>query len=59
MCNLTYSPSQRMFLGTAAKDTMKEIGASSKSFSVHPHGPRVVKDDTTHIRDGLLQTNMQ
>uniref|UniRef100_A0A2N9HTD4 Band 7 domain-containing protein n=1 Tax=Fagus sylvatica TaxID=28930 RepID=A0A2N9HTD4_FAGSY len=39
-------------------DTMKEIGASSKSNSVFiPHGPGAVRDIATQIRDGLLQGN--
>nr|GEX46312.1 hypothetical protein [Tanacetum cinerariifolium] len=37
-------------------DTMKEIGASSKSSVVFiPHGPDVVRNVSTHIRDILLQ----
>ncbi|KAH9318933.1 hypothetical protein KI387_020702, partial [Taxus chinensis] len=37
-------------------DTMKEIGAHSKSSSVFiPHGPRTVHDVAQQIRDGLLQ----
>ncbi|KAK4491013.1 hypothetical protein RD792_001734 [Penstemon davidsonii] len=37
-------------------DTMKEIGASSKSSAVFiPHGPGAVKDVASQIRDGLLQ----
>lgn len=39
-------------------DTMKDIGASSKTSSVFiPHGPEVVKDIAAQIRDGLLQAN--
>uniref|UniRef100_A0A0E0ERD4 Band 7 domain-containing protein n=1 Tax=Oryza meridionalis TaxID=40149 RepID=A0A0E0ERD4_9ORYZ len=53
--------------GTSAKDimdmyfdTMKEIGASSKSTSVFiPHGPGAVKDVAAQIRDGLLQANAE
>ncbi|CAI9109626.1 OLC1v1009482C1 [Oldenlandia corymbosa var. corymbosa] len=45
-----------MVLVTQYFDTMKEIGASSKSSSVFiPHGPGAVKDIATQIRDGLLQ----
>ena len=41
-------------------DTMKEIGATSKSSSVFiPHGPGAVKDVVAQIRDGLLQANLQ
>ncbi|KAH9318959.1 hypothetical protein KI387_020728, partial [Taxus chinensis] len=37
-------------------DTMKEIGAHSKSSSVFiPHGPRTVHDVAQQIRDGLFQ----
>lgn len=47
-----------MVLVTQYFDTMKEIGASSKSSSVFiPHGPGAVKDIATQIREGLLQTN--
>lgn len=39
-------------------DTMKEIGASSKSSSVFiPHGPGAVHDVAAQIRDGLLQSS--
>jgi len=49
-----------MVLVTQYFDTMKEIGASSKSSSVFiPHGPGVVKDVAAQIRDGLLQANLQ
>lgn len=45
-----------MVLVTQYFDTMKEIGASSKSSAVFiPHGPGAVKDIATQIRDGLLQ----
>ena len=45
-----------MVLVTQYFDTMKEIGASSKSSSVFiPHGPGAVKDIAMQIRDGLLQ----
>ncbi|KAK1630394.1 hypothetical protein QYE76_004709 [Lolium multiflorum] len=47
-----------MVLVTQYFDTMKEIGASSKSSSVFiPHGPGAVKDVAAQIRDGLLQAN--
>lgn len=47
-----------MVLVTQYFDTMKEIGASSKSSSVFiPHGPGAVKDIASQIRDGLLQGN--
>ncbi|KAJ1704764.1 hypothetical protein LUZ63_004543 [Rhynchospora breviuscula] len=45
-----------MVLVTQYFDTMKEIGASSKSSSVFiPHGPGAVRDIASQIRDGLLQ----
>jgi len=45
-----------MVLVTQYFDTMKEIGASSRSSSVFiPHGPGAVKDIAVQIRDGLLQ----
>ncbi|KAF7058899.1 hypothetical protein CFC21_065871 [Triticum aestivum] len=45
-----------MVLITQYFDTMKEIGASSKSSAVFiPHGPGAVRDIATQIRDGLLQ----
>lgn len=45
-----------MVLVTQYFDTMKEIGASSKSSAVFiPHGPGAVKDVASQIRDGLLQ----
>ncbi|RRT41776.1 hypothetical protein B296_00057549 [Ensete ventricosum] len=47
-----------MVLVTQYFDTMKEIGASSKSSSVFiPHGPGAVRDIASQIRDGLLQAN--
>uniref|UniRef100_A0A0D9XCX2 Band 7 domain-containing protein n=1 Tax=Leersia perrieri TaxID=77586 RepID=A0A0D9XCX2_9ORYZ len=49
-----------MVLVTQYFDTMKEIGASSKSSSVFiPHGPGAVRDVAAQIRDGLLQANAQ
>lgn len=43
-------------LATHYFDTMKDIGASSKSTSVFiPHGPGAVKDVASQIREGLLQ----
>lgn len=48
-----------MVLVTQYFDTMKEIGASSKSSSVFiPHGPGAVRDIATQIRDGQLQARM-
>ncbi|KAI3892040.1 hypothetical protein MKX03_030874 [Papaver bracteatum] len=45
-----------MVLVTQYFDTMKEIGAHSKSSAVFiPHGPGDVRDVVTQIRDGLLQ----
>ncbi|RWV91443.1 hypothetical protein GW17_00046270 [Ensete ventricosum] len=45
-----------MVLITQYFDTMKEIGASSKSSSVFiPHGPGAVRDIAAQVRDGLLQ----
>lgn len=45
-----------MVLITQYFDTMKDIGASSKSSSVFiPHGPGAVKDIASQIREGLLQ----
>ncbi|XP_065876929.1 hypersensitive-induced response protein-like protein 1 [Euphorbia lathyris] len=45
-----------MVLVTQYFDTMKEIGASSKSSAVFiPHGPGAIRDVATQIRDGLLQ----
>lgn len=47
-----------MVLVTQYFDTMKEIGASSKSSSVFiPRGTGAVKDIATQIREGLLQAN--
>ncbi|KAM5581463.1 hypersensitive-induced response protein 1-like [Rosa sericea] len=47
-----------MVLVTQYFDTMKEIGASSKSTSVFiPHGPGAVKDVASQIREGLLQAD--
>nr|XP_043607250.1 hypersensitive-induced response protein-like protein 1 [Erigeron canadensis]XP_043607251.1 hypersensitive-induced response protein-like protein 1 [Erigeron canadensis] len=45
-----------MVLVTQYFDTMKEIGAASKSTAVFiPHGPGAVRDVASQIRDGLLQ----
>ncbi|THU51954.1 hypothetical protein C4D60_Mb06t36520 [Musa balbisiana] len=45
-----------MVLVTQYFDTMKEIGASSKSSCVFiPHGPGAVRDIAAQVRDGLLQ----
>ncbi|CAA6671708.1 unnamed protein product [Spirodela intermedia] len=47
-----------MVLVTQYFDTMKEIGASSKSSAVFiPHGPGAVRDVATQIREGLLQAS--
>ncbi|TKY71596.1 Hypersensitive-induced response protein 2 [Spatholobus suberectus] len=47
-----------MVLMTQYFDTMKEIGASSKSNAVFiPHGPGAVSDVASQVRDGLLQGN--
>lgn len=47
-----------MVMVTQYFDTMKEIGASSKSSAVFvPHGPGAVKDIASQIREGLLQGN--
>ncbi|XP_010242360.1 PREDICTED: hypersensitive-induced response protein 1-like isoform X1 [Nelumbo nucifera] len=47
-----------MVLVTQYFDTMKEIGAASKSSAVFiPHGPGAVRDIATQIRDGLLQAS--
>ncbi|XP_078428112.1 hypersensitive-induced response protein-like protein 1 [Wolffia australiana] len=47
-----------MVLITQYFDTMKEIGAASKSSSVFiPHGPGAVQDIATQIRRGLLQAS--
>ncbi|GMN45698.1 hypothetical protein TIFTF001_014885 [Ficus carica] len=49
-----------MVLVTQYFDTMKEIGAASKSSAVFiPHGPGAVRDVATQIRDGLLQASHQ
>ncbi|CAD6244981.1 unnamed protein product [Miscanthus lutarioriparius] len=48
-----------MVLVTQYFDTMKEIGASSKSSSVFiPHGPGAVRDIAAQIRDGQLQASL-
>ncbi|GMH21438.1 hypothetical protein Nepgr_023280 [Nepenthes gracilis] len=48
-----------MVLITQYFDTMKEIGADSKSSAVFiPHGPGAARDVATQIRDGLLQASM-
>ncbi|KAK1373328.1 Hypersensitive-induced response protein 1 [Heracleum sosnowskyi] len=45
-----------MVLVTQYFDTMKEIGAASKSSAVFiPHGPGAVRDVAAQIRDGLLE----
>ncbi|KAF5958523.1 hypersensitive-induced response protein 1-like [Camellia sinensis] len=47
-----------MVLITQYFDTMKEIGASSKSSAVFiPHGPGAVREIAEQIRDGLLQAS--
>ncbi|KAL3575214.1 hypothetical protein D5086_023315 [Populus alba] len=47
-----------MVLVTQYFDTMKEIGAASKSSTVFiPHGPGAIRDVATQIRDGLLQAS--
>ncbi|KAL4344894.1 Hypersensitive-induced response protein [Arachis hypogaea] len=47
-----------MVLVTQYFDTMREIGAASKSSAVFiPHGPGAVRDVATQIRDGLLQAS--
>lgn len=47
-----------MVLVTQYFDTMKEIGAASKSSAVFiPHGPGAVRDVAAQIRDGLLQAS--
>ncbi|ONK59364.1 uncharacterized protein A4U43_C08F5680 [Asparagus officinalis] len=47
-----------MVLVTQYFDTMKEIGAASKSSALFiPHGPGAVRDVVTQIRDGLLQAS--
>lgn len=48
-----------MVLITQYFDTMKEIGATSKTSAVFiPHGPGVVRDVASQIRDGLLQGSL-
>jgi len=48
-----------MVLVTQYFDTMKEIGANSKSSAVFiPHGPGAVRDVAAQIRDGLLQGSL-
>jgi len=48
-----------MVLVTQYFDTMKDIGASSKSSAVFiPHGPGAVRDIAAQIRDGQLQGRM-
>ncbi|XAR71226.1 hypothetical protein NMG60_11028394 [Bertholletia excelsa] len=47
-----------MVLVTQYFDTMKEIGAASKSSAVFiPHGPGAVRDIASQIREGLLQAD--
>ncbi|KAI4329610.1 hypothetical protein MLD38_027978 [Melastoma candidum] len=47
-----------MVLVTQYFDTMKEIGASSKSSAVFiPHGPGAIRDVAGQIREGLLQAS--
>ncbi|CDP02195.1 unnamed protein product [Coffea canephora] len=47
-----------MVLVTQYFDTMKEIGATSKSSAVFiPHGPGAVRDVAEQIRNGLLQAS--
>ncbi|KAF9604252.1 hypothetical protein IFM89_004958 [Coptis chinensis] len=47
-----------MVLMTQYFDTMKELGEGSKSTSVFiPHGPGVVKDIATQIRNGVSRAN--
>ncbi|KAK7304591.1 hypothetical protein VNO77_42474 [Canavalia gladiata] len=49
-----------MVLVTQYFDTMKEIGAASKSSAVFiPHGPGSVRDIATQIRDGLFPGSQQ
>ncbi|KQJ98191.1 hypersensitive-induced response protein 1 [Brachypodium distachyon] len=48
-----------MVLVTQYFDTMKDIGATSKTSAVFiPHGPGAVKDIASQIRDGQLQAKM-
>ncbi|KAF8037289.1 hypothetical protein BT93_B0252 [Corymbia citriodora subsp. variegata] len=47
-----------MVLVTQYFDTMKDIGAASKSSAVFiPHGPGAVRDVASQIREGLLQAS--
>ncbi|KAI5562474.1 hypothetical protein BDE02_15G055900 [Populus trichocarpa] len=47
-----------MVLVTQYFDTMKKIGAASKSSAVFfPHGPGGIRDVATQIQDGLLQAS--
>ncbi|GAA0186981.1 hypothetical protein Leryth_005646 [Lithospermum erythrorhizon] len=47
-----------MVLITQYFDTLKEIGATSKSSAVFvPHGPGAVRDIAEQVRDGLLQAS--
>ncbi|KAK4779110.1 hypothetical protein SAY86_006638, partial [Trapa natans] len=47
-----------MVLVTQYFDTMKEIGAASKSSSVFiPHGPGAIRDVATQIREGLFHAS--
>ncbi|KAK4781410.1 hypothetical protein SAY86_015512 [Trapa natans] len=47
-----------MVLVTQYFDTMKEIGAASKSSAVFiPHGPGAIRDVASQIREGLLQAS--
>ncbi|KAF2548284.1 hypothetical protein F2Q70_00024159 [Brassica cretica] len=47
-----------MVMMTQYFDTMRDIGASSKSSSVFiPHGPGAVADVAAQIRNGLLQAH--
>ncbi|XP_009759900.1 hypersensitive-induced reaction 1 protein-like [Nicotiana tabacum] len=49
-----------MVLLTQYFDTMKEIGASSRSSAVFlPHGPGAVREAASQIRDGLLQASTE
>ncbi|KAI9381177.1 hypothetical protein POPTR_015G065001v4 [Populus trichocarpa] len=47
-----------MVLVTQYFDTMKKIGAASKSSAIFfPHGPGDIRDVATQIQDGLLQAS--
>ncbi|KAJ0105903.1 hypothetical protein Patl1_17853 [Pistacia atlantica] len=47
-------------LGSQYFDTVKEIGAASKSSAIFiPHGPGAVRNVATQIRDDLLQASHQ